>query len=124
VEGLEDLQAIKGEDLVPNNIHASLRGSALDWYTVELTDFERRSLRQLPLVDRWYTMLVNRFRLRTSEALGKLTALSFGPAEVYQGRSVRAFAQAVFRYSQAADIRSQYNQITQAWTKLHPNLKT
>ena len=37
VERLEDLQAIKGEDLVRNNIHASLRGSALDWYTVELS---------------------------------------------------------------------------------------
>ncbi|KAN0086940.1 hypothetical protein V8E54_000628 [Elaphomyces granulatus] len=123
VERLKDLQAIKGEDLVRNNIHASLRGSALDWYTVELTDFERRSLRQLPLVDGWYTMLVNRFKLRPSEALGKLTTLSFAPAEVHQGRSVRAFAQAVFRYSQAADIRSQYNQITQAWTKLHPNLR-
>ncbi|KAN0069053.1 hypothetical protein V8E54_012682 [Elaphomyces granulatus] len=45
------------------------------------------------------------------------------PPEVHQGRSVRAFAQAVFRHSQAADIRSQYNQITQAWTKLHPNLR-
>ena len=53
VERLEDLQAIKGEDLVPNNIHASLRGSALDWYTVELTDFERQSLLQLPLYSRW-----------------------------------------------------------------------
>jgi hypothetical protein len=95
IEHLKDLQAIKGEDLVRNKIHASLRGSALDWYTVELTDFERRSLRQLPLVDGWYTMLVNRFKLRTSEALGKLTALSFGPAEVHQGRSVRPFAQAV-----------------------------
>jgi len=123
VERLKDLQAIKGEDLVRNNIHASLRGSALDWYTVELTDFERRSLRQVPLVDGWYTILVNRFKLRPSEALGKLTTLSFGPSEVQQGRSVRAFAQAVFRYSQAADIRSQYNQITQAWTKLHPNLR-
>jgi hypothetical protein len=95
IEHLKDLQAIKGEDLVRNKIHASLRGSALDWYTVELTDFERRSLRQLPLVDGWYTMLVNRFKPRTSEALGKLTALSFGPAEVHQGRSVRPFAQAV-----------------------------
>jgi hypothetical protein len=73
VERLNDLQAIKGEDLVLNNIHASLRGSALDWYTVELTDFERRSLRQLPLVDGWYVMLINRFKLRPSEALGKLT---------------------------------------------------
>jgi len=38
VERLKDLQAIEGEDLVRNNIHASLRGCALDWYTVELTD--------------------------------------------------------------------------------------
>ena len=32
-----------------------------------------------------------------SEALGKLTTLSFGPAEVHQGRSVRAFSQAEAR---------------------------
>ena len=56
MERLEDLQAIRGEDLVRNNIHARIRSSALDWYTVELTDFERRPLRQLPLVDGWYTM--------------------------------------------------------------------
>ena len=63
VERLKDLQVIKGEDLVRNNIYTSLHDNALDWYTVEPTDFERRSLRQLPLVDGWDTMLVNRFKL-------------------------------------------------------------
>ena len=53
---MERLQAIRGEDLVRNDVHASIRSSALDWYTVELTDFERRPLCQLPLVDGWYTM--------------------------------------------------------------------
>ena len=41
IERLKDLQAIKGEEPVRNNIHASLRGTALDWYTVELTELER-----------------------------------------------------------------------------------
>ena len=123
VEHLKDLQAINGEELVRSNIHASLRGTALDWYTVELTEFERRSLRRLPLSDGWYAVLVARFRLRASQALNKLRDLSYGPEEVLKGKSARAFAQTVFRYSQAAGLSSQNNQLTQAWTKLHPNLR-
>ena len=106
-----------------SNIHASLRGTALDWYTVQLTEFERRSLRRLPLSDGWYAVLVARFKLRASQALNKLRDLSYSPEEVLKGKSVRAFAQAVFRYSQAAGLSTQHNQLTQAWTKLHPNLR-
>ncbi|KAN0076225.1 hypothetical protein V8E54_006367 [Elaphomyces granulatus] len=97
IERLKDLQAIKGEELVRNSIHASLRGTALDWYTVELTEFKRRSLRHMPLSKGWYSMLVARFKLRASQALNKIFHLSYGPEE--------------------------YNQLTQAWTKLHPNLR-
>ena len=94
VERLKDLQAIKGEELVRSNIHASLRGTALDWYTVQLTEFERRSLRRLPLSDGWYAVLVARFKLKVSQALNKLRDLSYGPE--LKGKSARAFVQTVF----------------------------
>lgn len=61
--------------------------------------------------------------MRASQALNKLRDLSYSPEEVLKGKSVRAFAQAVFRYSQAAGLSTQHNQLTQAWTKLHPNLR-
>jgi hypothetical protein len=56
-DGESRILVILTQTSLRNNIHASLRGSALDWYTVELIGFERRSLRQLPLVDGWYAML-------------------------------------------------------------------
>ena len=46
----------------------------------------------------------------------KLTALSFRYTKV-------APLEHLLKLFQAADIRSQYNQITQAWTKLHSNLR-
>lgn len=123
LDRLRDLVTLKGEDVVRANIHASLRGSALAWYTSELSEFERQSVRHMPLEHGWFHMLRQRFKLRPSQALAKLTETTFSFADVRLGKSVRQFAQMIFRYSQAAEITSTFNQVTQAWSKLSPQLR-
>ena len=123
LDRLRDLAILKGDDIVRSNIHASLRGSALAWYSTELTDFERSSLRHMPLEEGWFKMLRQRFKMRPSMALAKLTEATYTPADVRAGKSVRSFAQSIFRYALAADITSVFNQITQAWSKLSPQLR-
>ena len=112
LDRLRDLAILKGDDIVRSNIHASpIRGSALAWYSTELTDFERSSLRHMPLEEGWFKMLRQRFKMRPSMALAKLTEATYTPADVRAGKSVRSFAQSIFRYALAASI---FNQITQA----------
>ncbi|OJD20533.1 hypothetical protein ACJ73_08133 [Blastomyces percursus] len=43
--------------------------------------------------------------------------------QVMQGQDPRAFIHDMFRNSQAAQIDSMYNQLTQAWTALQPELR-
>ena len=123
VDRLKDLVTLKGEEVIRANIHASLRGSALAWYTSELSEFERQSIRHMPLENGWFLMLRQRFKMRPSQALMKLADTTFSSSEVRAGKSVRSFAQSIFRYAQAAEITSTFNQITQAWSKLSPQLR-
>ena len=45
VERIHDLATVKGEAIVRTNINTYFRGSALAWYTSELSNLERRGLR-------------------------------------------------------------------------------
>jgi hypothetical protein len=89
LDRLRDLVTLKGEELIRANIHASLRGSALAWYTSELSEFERRSIRHMPLEEGWLLMLRQRFKMRPSQALMKLADTTFSPTDVRAGKSVR-----------------------------------
>ncbi|OJD20531.1 hypothetical protein ACJ73_08131 [Blastomyces percursus] len=82
---VRDMALAKGEEVVRNNVHAALRGAALDWYTVELTELEKRSLRVLSLQDGWIASLVNRFKPRAADALDKIAKAKYGMTQVMQG---------------------------------------
>lgn len=69
---VKDVIDYKGEPLVKANLQVSLRGAALDWFTNELTELEKRSLRALLLDQGWLPELVKRFRPRAADALVKL----------------------------------------------------
>ena len=73
VQRLQNLVTFWGATLVKVNIATSLRGSALEWYTSELSDFNRDTLNNEPGVKSWINTLSHRFKIPTSVALGLLT---------------------------------------------------
>ena len=73
VQHLQNLVTFKGVALVKANIATSLRGSALEWYNSELSDFDRDALNNDPGVKSWVNTLSHRFKIPTSVALGLLT---------------------------------------------------
>lgn len=123
IDRLRDVVQIKGADIVRLNIQAALRGSALEWFTSELTEFEKKSLRILDPEQGWFESLINRFKPRPSEAMRNLEASSYSFRDVRAGRSARAFAQAIFRHARAAHMSSVFQQLIMAWNKIEPGLR-
>lgn len=72
VQRLQSLVTFKGAALVKVTVTTSLQGSALEWYTSELSDFDRDTLNNDPGVKTWISTLSNHFKVPTSIALGLL----------------------------------------------------
>ena len=73
VQRLQSLVTFRGAALVKANIATSLQSSALEWYTSELSDFDRDALNNDPGVKSWVNTLSHRSTVPTSVALGLLT---------------------------------------------------
>ncbi|KAJ5770704.1 uncharacterized protein N7511_002755, partial [Penicillium nucicola] len=81
--GVSQLRAqvpLKTEAGVRANIQSCLREAAQEWYMIELSDLERKTLRIYPLEDDdgWFKELENWFKQRASSALKQLLSVSRG----------------------------------------------
>lgn len=114
---LKDLVHLKGEDKVREVLPTCFRGSALIWHSTQLTELEKRGLRNFS-VGQWCETLVEKFKERTATALEHLKADHYTMADARQGRAPREFAQNMMRYAKAAHMDSVYNQITLIWSNL------
>lgn len=77
VQHLQSLITFKGAALVKVNVATSLRGSALEWYTSELSNFDRDALNNDPDVKSWINTLSYRFKVPTNIALDLLIDESY-----------------------------------------------
>ena len=118
VDRLKDLAS---QHDVKQLLSACLRGTALMWYSMELTELERDLLRDADL-DRWYTTLINRFKIRTSAALAQLTSQSYSLTDI-RHTSPRAWIQQMLYLSKSAGLDSVYNQLLVIWNRLAVSLR-
>lgn len=115
VDRLKDL-ASQPQNNVKHVISSCFRGTALMWYSMELTELERDLLRDAEL-DRWYTTLIDRFKVRTSAALAQLTSQSYSLADI-KSTSPRAWIQQMLHLSKSAGLDSIYHQLLLIWNQL------
>ena len=120
VERLKDLIYTHGPDEVRWIIQPCLRGSAATWWIAELTDEDRRKLRNSEL-QRWFSLLIKRFKLQTSVALSRLVSQSYSSYDL--GRSPRIWIHQMLHYARAAEIDSTFNQLTIIWNRFDANLR-
>lgn len=73
VQRLQNLVTFRDVALVKANIASSIRGSALEWYTFELSYFSRNALNNDPNVNNWINTLSHHFKVPTSIALDLVT---------------------------------------------------
>ena len=124
VERIHDLAAVKGEAVVRTNVNTCFRGSALAWYTSELSNLERRGLRaEGSGVDEWCRALSARFKELPGVALSNLTAERYTLADARARREPASYVQAVVRHAKSADIDGVQNQLTFAYQGIVPELR-
>lgn len=73
LQRLQNLVTFRGTALMKTNIATSLRGSAFECYTCDLSNFNRNAFNNDPGVKSWINTLSHRFKVPTSVALGLLT---------------------------------------------------
>ena len=119
VDRLKDLAVTRND--VKSVMTSCFRGSALMWYSMELTELERDLLRDTDL-NRWYTTLIDRFKTRTSVALSQLVGQTYSLTDM-KFTSPRAFIQQMLHLAKSAEFHSTYNQLTLLWNQFAVNLR-
>lgn len=122
VDRLRDMVPYKTEPVVRGNIHACLRGEAMQWYSVELTELEKAGLRNTPVEQGWFPALIKRFKPRAVTALATLNTAMYGWADIRAGKSAVVWAQQLLRATQAAGFVETTQQLQQIWMRIDPSI--
>ena len=115
VQRLQSPITFQGATLVKANIITSLQGSALEWYTFELSNFDWNALNNNPSVKSWVNTFSHCFKVPTSMALGLFTH------EIYSINNVRArqplaqYVCAIMRHGTGCKIVNVVNQLSFAY---------
>ncbi len=120
VQRLQNLVIFRGAALVKANIATSLQGSALEWYTSELSDFDRDALNNDPGVKSWVNTLSHRFKMPTSVALGLLTDETYTLDDARARRPPAQYVRAIMRHGIGCNIVDVANQLSFAYRGLAP----
>lgn len=124
VERIRDLATVKGAALVRSNLNTALRGSALAWYTAELSNLERVGLRADENgVEEWCSAITKRFKESTGVALHHLTSEKYSLHDARTRREPAAYVQAILRHAKSANIDSVENQLTFAYQGIAAELR-
>ena len=122
-ERIHDLAITKGEELVRTNLNTCLRGTALIWYTAELSELERFGIRNLPLDEGWINELKKRFKPNHSAAINSLVAERYTIADVRSEREPSGYVQQIVSHARDANFQNTQQQLTWAWKNLDAGLK-
>ena len=120
VQRLESLVIFKKAAFIKVNIATSLQGSALEWYTSELSNFDRNDLNNDPGVKNWVNILSHRFKVPTSVALGLLTNETYSLDNARAQRSLAQYVCAIMWHSIGCNIVNVANQLFFTYKGLAP----
>jgi hypothetical protein len=85
-----------------------LRGTALFWYSTELTLLER-SLLSAASVSTLCTSLISRFKERPSIALRALISSRFTFSDIRSGKTIRTHVQEMLRFARSSGFENEFN---------------
>jgi len=113
IERAKDLATIKGA-MVRENLWTCLRGTALEWYTAELSDTEKR-LSKYGATDaditEWTQLLAGRFKEPSNVAIDAVLRERYSMRDTSSRREPREYAQKILRSAKDAGMSLLQNQL-------------
>ena len=123
VQRLQNLVTFKGAALVKANIATFLQSSALEWYTSELSDFDRDALNNDSGVKSWINTLFYRFKVPTSVAFGLLIDETYSLNDARTQQPSAQYVCAIMRHGIGCNIVNVANQLFFAYQGLARELR-
>lgn len=113
VERAKEMATIKGGETVRNNLWTCLRGAALEWWTAEVSDAEKRLTKygNESSIDEWVTLLVARFKQPSHLAIDSVLRERYTMTDASNRREPREYAQKILRAAKDAGMTLIKNQL-------------
>ena len=113
IERARELTAVKGGEMVRNNLWTCLRGTALEWWTAEVSDAEKRLSKygNGDNLDEWCTLLVSRFKQPSHVAIDAVLRERYTMHDASTRREPREYAQKILRSAKDAGMTNIKNQL-------------
>ena len=113
----------KTGEVVRENLWLSLRGTALSWWTSELSETERRITTYGQGIDEWSKLLIKRFKQPSFVAMTSLLKESYTLRDAAAKREPREFAQRMLRTAKDAGINEPGPQLDMIYTNIDLTLR-
>ena len=104
IDRAKDIAAIKEAKTVRENLWMSLRGTALEWWTAEMSPAEKRLTILGDSVDEWSTLLIARFKEPSNVAIDAVLRERYSLRDANSKREPREYAQKILRSAKDAGM--------------------
>ena len=118
INRIKDVARVKGTELLQNNLQIYLRGEALEQYTCQLTDNEKRLLSYGINVDEWSKALLERFGPTKASGITTIIRERYILNDAMRYREPREYTMVIIRAAQIAKLGDVYNQLDIIWNSL------
>ena len=109
IDRIKDVARVKGVELVRNNLQIYLRGEALEWYTCQLTDNEKRLLTYGNAVNEWSRALLERFRPTKASGMAIIVKERYSLNNTVRYREPREYIIIIIRVVKVAKLGNVHN---------------
>ena len=125
IERAKQFAITKDASQVRSNLWMSLRGTALEWWTAELSDTERRitTYGNGNDIDEWVKLLSERFKEPSNVALEAMVLEKFTLRDAANRREPREYAQKIIRSAKDASFNGTKNQLDMVYNGIDPELR-
>ena len=117
IDRITDVSRIKS-DVVRQNFQLCFRGSALEWYTSELTDGIKRLLIYGNRIDEWVTMLRARFKASKFTGMAAVMRKRYTLSDAARRRKPREYAQTVIKAVKTTELSDTSDHLLIIWNGL------
>lgn len=123
VQCVQSLVIFHGATLVKANIPTSFCSSTLEWYTLELSKFDRDALNNDPGVKSWINTFSHRFKVPTSVTLGLFIDKTYLFNDARARQSPAQYICTIMRYRIGYNIVNIVNQLSFTYQGIAPKLR-